>query len=344
MDFISKVIGILLFCFPLVLLQSLESDLNEIEQNDKMILNVIESILISDASKQLTHYNDLEYFAALGAQNKGNRFDIFYDSSRNIGNSLSVYDYFIIAPKRKKENVVYLHYDNCKKDAAKVKWSDGIIHQIEFNDEKFEVGYNEAGLVRSLSIHSSESKTIKKQHLLRYTEDEKIESVQTFHLTEESEKLISQTNYQYTENKIEIERSEYSNHNKEDINKHATFVIDDLSQTLITYSTNDKSIIQSVAETVFNEQGQIIRHVQTKPGVGNTSISSYEYNEQGQVLKSSNMVASVDSILSHKESLYKYASNDSTLFAGNCNQQISMIHSVYDEEGNLANTFTEASF
>jgi len=289
----------------------------------------------------------MEYSPEISAQNLGRKFNVQYDITAKEFNKLSQYEYFIITPKKKNKSIVFLHQDNCKKQNAIAHWKGEIVDRIMYKNSTFRIGYNEAGLVRSLEEVNKNNKSIKKQHILTYTEDEKIESVTTKNKNDSQNnepKLSSETTYQYTENKIEITRKTYSDEGKMDVDR-TTFVLEDLGLTRINYRSNDKSTIASTDETILNEVGQVIRRGHTKPGQGNTSIESFEYNEQGQVIRSSSLIATEASIVSHKESLYSYTdTNESLSISSNCQQKISMIHSVYDEEGNLADTFTENFF
>ena len=332
---------------PLTILHSLESDVNEIESQDKIVLNAIESVLIAEDTKDGLYFDDMEYSPEISAQNLGRKFNVQYDLTAREFNELSQYEYFIITPKKNNKSIVFLHQNDCKKQNAIAHWEDGIVDRITYKSNTYKIGYNEAGLVRSLEDVKKKNKSIIKNHILTYTEDGKIESVtaKSKNYNQNTEpRLTSKTTYQYTENKIEIASKNYSKEGKMDINR-TTFILEDLGLTRINYRANDKSTIASTDETILNEIGQVIRRVHTKPGRGNTSIESFEYNEQGQVIRTSSLIATENSIVSHKESLYSYTQPDESdkIRGSNCQQNISMIHSIYDEEGNLADTFTEKS-
>lgn len=354
MDLTSKIIAVCLFFCPIVILSTLESDVHEIEGKDQIVLNAIESVLIAEDTKHNQYFDDMEYRPELGAQNIGRKFNIQYDLSAKELSNLSQYEYFIIADKKSNKTVAYLHYDECKKHEAIINWKDGVAYEISYKDNTYKIDYNEAGLVRSLTEKTKSNRSNRNKHILTYTDDEKISSVSTSIASAgqsitDFEQITAVTAYNYTENKIEIARTIYVDHNDRSlagINKieYVTFVLEDLALTRINYRTDDKNIIESVDETILNESGQIIRRVHTKPGKGMTSIDSFQYNELGQVLKSSSLIASTDSIISHKESLFSYSQQDTDdNYKPTCEQQISMIHSIYDEEGNLANTFRETA-
>lgn len=176
---ISKFIGICAFLFPMVLLQTLESDVNAIEGTDQIVLNAIESVLIAEDTKNKNYFDDVEYTPEIGAQNIGRKFNIQYDLSAKEARSLSPYEYFIIGPVKNKKTIAYLHYDNSKKEEAIISWEDGVATKISYKEKSYLIGYNEAGLVRTLTESTQNKESDRKMHILLYTDDEKIESVST---------------------------------------------------------------------------------------------------------------------------------------------------------------------
>lgn len=76
MDFISKAIGLLLFCFPIVLLHSLESDLSESDIYLDTVKNEAEFELDYYQCKHTTKEIDLECLAIVRAQNDCNKNEL----------------------------------------------------------------------------------------------------------------------------------------------------------------------------------------------------------------------------------------------------------------------------
>ena len=347
MDFASKLVGLFTFLLPLAVLHSLESDVSVIEADEQIILNAVESILLSEDTKQNLYFDDMDYSPEIGAQNVGRKFNIHFDQSANATSNLSQFEYFIIAPKKKNKNTVYLHYDKCKKEEANVIWGNETVSKIQYKAKTYLIGYNEAGLVRTLTEDGSKNKSAKR-HQFEYTEDGKIKSIITKDILKNSKILNSKISYSYTENKIEIVNQSYNQPTSTKGQKikytdYTTFVLDDISLTRISYKRDDKSTIAETNETILNRDGQVMRRVRTIPGKGDTHIDSYEYNESGQLLKAASIIASTDSIISHKESLYSY-NHDESNKNSNCDQQVSMIHSQYDENGKLYHKTSETIF
>ena len=352
MNLISKLIAFFAFLFPIVLLSTLESDMGTIENNDIIVLNAIESVLIVENTKHNQYFDDMDYQVELGAQNAGRKFNIQYDLANQELSNLSQFRYFIIKNKKEGITKAHLHYDDCNKSEAIIKWKDGVANEISYKDRTYSISYNEASMVRDLKELSTKKNKEINKHTLSYTEDGKIRSVLTNIISNDAhaksnEQLSTKTSYHYTENKIEIEHTSYSANSMRtqsaiDHVEYITFVLEDLAITKINYNAKDRSLIETIEETILNESGQIIRRVNSGPQQDNTSIVSFEYNERGQVIKSSTIIASKDNIISHKESLYNYNDQDTgDQDIPNCAQHVSMIHSIYDEEGNLADSFKE---
>lgn len=342
MDLSSKFIGIFLFFAPMVILHSLESDLNEIKESDQIILNALESVIIAENSAEIKYYDDMEYQLEIDAQQKNKRYNITYNTSKESGSKIAKYEYLIIDEVNEHKSKVDLHYKSCKKDQVILNWSEGAVMNLSYAGSNYSLDYNEAGLVRKIVKHNPDDQESTLVYLLRYTDDEKISSVSQYKGKVVAEDmLMNETIYKYIENKIEVRQVTKANRKSTaamiDKVKHKTFVIDDYSITKVSFEENDVNAIESVEETKFNHQGQIVEQVKLQPGQANTLVKSFEYNDQGGLLKESFVEASTQNIISHTESLYTYDSSS----LSKCEKHVSLLHSTYDADGNLTDSYSE---
>lgn len=331
MNLPSKIIGLLLFIFPFALLHSLESDLSDINEDDKIALTAIESVLMIEHDG-LSYFDDMDYQLVIDGH-KDRTFDISYNDVAYPATILSKYKQFTISSLEGNKSKAILSINTCDKDIATLHWEDRAVMEVDYLDNRYQLAYGEAGLVREIkTIRSGNQPTT---YQLQYTEDEKILSIST----EIDGELISKTSYEYTEAAISMS----STNKTQNSSSYLCYIIDDLAVTKIKYEDHDKSKVADMVEYIFNEKAQLVRKVQSQPGEGVTTILGFDYNELGQILKSSRIDASTDTILNHSESLYAYQV-ESDVDGSICNQKVNKIHSVYDEDGNLASTFKEMSF
>ena len=328
MDIPSKIIAVLLFAFPLVLLNTLESDLNKIDSDDAIALNAIESVLLVEQQNELAYFDDMDYSPIVDGH-ENNKYEISYNDIEYAASTISRYKQIVLSKAENNKSFGELHQDLCAKDKVVLHWQDGAVRKINYDQKQYIIAYGELG-IREIKVRSDKGDV---QYYLEHTEDDKIKTITTYRKSRQ----ISKTEYEYTEASINItqENAEKS--------KHISYVLDHQAITKIEYRSSDKSIVNEMTEYIFNEENQLVRQVSSVPGKGVTTIYGFDYNENGQLLKSSRIDASVDSILNHTESLFAYEATP--ISEGNlCDQKINMIHSVYDEEGNLASVVTESKF